>query len=101
MTPTEKMLWAALRDNKLLGVSFRRSHAIGPYIADFCAPTQKIVIELDGEPHRSQHDADVERTQYLERLGYTVVRFWNSQIENDLDGTLQKIERTILRKGKS
>ncbi len=98
MTRSEKILWGALRDNKLRGVSFRRSHAIGPYVADFCAPSQKIVVELDGEPHRSQQDADAERTQYLESLGYTVVRFWNSQIEKDLNGTLRKIERVILHK---
>ncbi len=95
MTPAEKTLWAALRRNQLCGVSFRRSHAIGRYVADFCSPRNKLVIELDGEPHRSQQAADAERTEYLEAQGYTVIRFWNSQVIEDLSGVLDVIQRTI------
>jgi very-short-patch-repair endonuclease len=95
MTPAEKRLWAALRNHQLGGTSFRRSHAIGPYIADFCAPRQKLIIELDGEPHRTQQEADAERTQYLASLGYTVIRFWNSQVLDDLSEVLTAIESVV------
>ncbi len=95
MTPAEKKLWAALRRHQLQGISFRRSHAIGHCIADFCSPQHKLVIELDGSPHLKQHDADAERTQYLELQGYRVLRFWNSRIMEDLPGVLQEIAAAL------
>ena len=95
MTPAEKRLWDAIRNNQLQGVSFRRSHAIGRYIADFCSPTLKLIIELDGNPHHTQQEADTERTQYLEALGYRVLRFWNSQVMQDLNGVLKEIQIAI------
>ncbi len=97
MTPAEKRLWSALRGHQLLGVGFRRSHAIGRFIADFCAPRQKLVIELDGEPHRTQPEADAERTRQLAALGYRVLRFWNSRVMEDLGGVLNEIKAMILR----
>ncbi len=95
MTPAEKTLWAALRGSRLCGVSFRRSHAIGRYVPDFCSPGEKLIIELDGEPHRNRQTADSERTAHLEAQGYTVIRFWNSQVVDDLPGVLDAIERAI------
>jgi very-short-patch-repair endonuclease len=95
MTPAEKSLWAALRGNQIEGASFRRSHAIDRYIVDFCSPKEKLVIELDGSPHLSQHEADAERTLYLESQGYRVIRFWNSQVMDDLQAVLQEIRKAI------
>ena len=51
LTPAEAKLWAVLRNYQLDGVGFRRQHAIGRYIVDFCAPRRKLVIELDGSQH--------------------------------------------------
>ncbi len=99
MTPAEKRLWGALRDNQLQSVSFRRSHAIGRYIADFCSPRLKLIIELDGNPHHAQQEADAARTQYLEALGYRVLRFWNSRVMEDLNGVLLEI-RIVIQKGR-
>ena len=98
MTPAEKRLWGVLRDNQIQGVSFRRSHAIGRYIADFCSPTLKLIIELDGNPHRARQEEDAERTQYLEGLGYRVLRFWNSRIMEDLSGVLKEIRLAIQKR---
>ncbi|HEX8991759.1 MAG TPA: DUF559 domain-containing protein [Anaerolineales bacterium] len=95
MTPAEKRLWEALRGNQLQGVSFRRSHAIGRHIADFCSPRLKLIVELDGNPHHTRQEADAERTQYLEALGYRVLRFWNSRVIEDLSGVLREIEEAI------
>ena len=91
MTPAERKLWASLRGDKLNGVHFRRQHAFGNYILDFCAIKQKLVIELDGNQHFEQKEYDIERTNYLESHGYRVIRFWNNQVMNDLEGVLYTI----------
>jgi very-short-patch-repair endonuclease len=73
------------------GIHFRRQHAIGKYIVDFCAPRKKLIIELDGSQHLEQRDYDAERTQFLEAQGYRVLRFWNSDVINTTDAVLQVI----------
>jgi len=90
-TLAEAKLWAYLRKNQLNGVSFRRQHAIGPYITDFCSPCSKLIIELDGSQHLESEEYDKDRTAYLETKGYKVLRFWNSDVINDLNGVIQKI----------
>ena len=90
-TPAEVKLWAYLRRNKLNGIGFRRQHAIGQYIVDFCSPSEKLVIELDGSQHLAQDDHDRGRTKYLESKGYRVLRFWNDQVMNDLEGVIAAI----------
>ena len=64
-TPAEVRLWSRLRNDQL-GVTFRRQHAIGKYIPDFCSPKGKLVIELDGSQHLDREKHDAERTLYLE-----------------------------------
>jgi very-short-patch-repair endonuclease len=91
LTPAESKLWAYLRGNRLNGVSFRRQHAIGKYITDFCAPRMKLIIELDGSQHLSRVAYDEERTKFFEAQGYKVIRFWNHQIMNDIQGVLKAI----------
>jgi very-short-patch-repair endonuclease len=76
-------------------VSFRRQHAIGNYIVDFCSIKSKLIIEIDGSQHLEQSDYDNERTQYLEAQGYQVIRFWNNQVMNELDGVIRAIEDTL------
>jgi very-short-patch-repair endonuclease len=89
-TPAEQKLWAYLRADKL-GVNFRRQHAIGKYIPDFCSPEVKLVIELDGSQHLQQEEYDKERTKYLESLGYKVIRFWNKDVLKDIEGVILAI----------
>jgi len=89
-TPAERKLWARLRNNQL-GVNFRRQHAIGNYIPDFCSPKAKLIIELDGSQHLEQEAYDRERTEYLESQGYKVVRFWNNDVLNDTEGVILAI----------
>ena len=69
----------------------RQGHAIGPYIVDFCAPRQKLIIELDGSQHLDQSEYDAERTAYLEQRGYQVLRFWNNQVMDDIEAVLSVI----------
>jgi very-short-patch-repair endonuclease len=77
-----------LRTNRAGGASFRRQHAIGPYIADFCAPRRKLVIEQDGSQHLDEQEYDAERTAYLEAHGYKVLRFWNGDVMNNIEGVM-------------
>ena len=90
-TPAETKLWAYLRGNQLNGVNFRRQHAIGNYIIDFCALKYKLIIELDGSQHLEQKEYDTERTRFLEEQGFQVIRFWNNQVMNELDGVISEI----------
>jgi len=89
-TPAERKLWSRIRDDQL-GVTFRRQHAVGNYIPDFCSPKAKLVIELDGSQHLEQEEYDEERTKYLESLGYQVIRFWNNDVTNNTDGVILAI----------
>ncbi|HLO17330.1 MAG TPA: DUF559 domain-containing protein, partial [Anaerolineales bacterium] len=78
-TSAEAKLWSRIRNDQL-GVTFRRQHAIGNYITDFCAPREKLIIELDGSQHLEQQEYDDARTKYLEARGYKVLRFWNNDV---------------------
>ena len=98
MTPAEVKLWARLRAHQLNGIHFRKQHAIGNYVVDFphrgavlCAPRKKFIIELDGSQHLQQNEYDAERTRYLESHGYKVLRFWNHQVMNDVEGVIRAI----------
>ena len=95
LTPAEGKLWAYLRGDKLDEINFRRQHAIGKYIADFCSPNVKLIIELDGSQHLEQQEYDAERTKYLELQGYKVIRFWNNQVMNDMNGVILAITNAI------
>jgi very-short-patch-repair endonuclease len=90
-TPAEAKLWAHLR-NEQLGVKFRRQHAIGNYIPDFVCIQKKLIIELDGGQHAGQVEYDEERTKFLESQGYKVIRFWNNDVMNDINGVIRNIQ---------
>jgi very-short-patch-repair endonuclease len=89
-TLAEIKLWSRIRNDQL-GVTFRRQHAIGNYIPDFCSPQAKLIIELDGSQHMDQEEYDHQRTEYLQSQGYKVLRFWNSDVINDIDGVIRAI----------
>jgi len=96
LTPAERKLWSALRGNKLNGVSFRRQHAIGNYIVDFVSIKKKLIVELDGSQHLEQAEYDEERTRYLESQGYRVIRFWNNQVEKEMDSVIRVIKNILI-----
>ncbi len=87
-TPAEAKLWSRLRAHQMNGVGFRRQHAIGNYVADFCAPSQKLIIEVDGGHHLEQQAYDAERTAFLESKGYRVLRFWNNDVMAEIESVL-------------
>jgi len=91
LTPAERKLWSRLRAHRLGGVGFRRQHAIGNYITDFCAPSKMLVVELDGSQHLDQKVYDNERTAFLASKGYKVLRFYNNDVMNNIDKVLEVI----------
>ncbi len=99
-TDAEVKLWSVIRNHGLDNTHFRRKHAIGGYIVDFCSPRKKLIIELDGEPHLGQQDYDAECTAILESKGYQVLRFWNSEVVNYIDGVLFTILDSLNAKHK-
>lgn len=95
LTLAEKRLWSRLRAHRLAGAGFRRQHPIGPFIVDFCAPRQKIIVELDGGQHAEQKEKDEHRTKYFEEQGYKVLRFWNNEVLENMDWVLEKIAKSL------
>ncbi len=93
-TEAESVLWLQLKGKKL-GVKFRRQHPIDSFIADFVCLDKKLIIEVDGEIHNFQQEADALRTERLNELGYEVLRFKNEEVLTDVDNVLTKIS-TIL-----
>jgi very-short-patch-repair endonuclease len=94
-TDAEKGLWSALRDRRLEGIRFRRQVVIGQFIADFCSANPKLIIELDGVQHEEQRIYDEARTRYLESEGFSVLRFWNSDVLAHLGDVLNAIADEI------
>ena len=90
-SPVEANLWAQLRNKRLSGIKFARQVVIGPYIADFVARSHKLIIELDGDTHGLTEDYDQKRTEQLEKQGYRVLRFGNSDVTENLEGVLEMI----------
>src|SRR5437868_10158909 len=92
-TPHERALWRALKEIPMDGTHFRRQAQIGPYVVDFFCPAKRLIIELDGGHHSEDETAkhDRERQLWLEQEGYRLVRFWNSEINDDLTAVLERI----------
>ena len=97
-TEAERCLWAELRANQL-GHVFKRQHIIGAYIADFVCVDSKLIVEVDGGYHAqpSQMLYDAKRTQWLEEIGYKVIRFNNEDIIGNIDEVLSRIYSTIMQ----
>src|SRR5258705_7758637 len=92
-TQAEQKLWVLLRNRQLNGKKFRRQHAILNYVADFYCHESKLIIELDGNYHKSAEAAEYDqlRTAQLNEAGITVLRFWNEEIMNDPERVLERI----------
>jgi very-short-patch-repair endonuclease len=93
MTSEERLLWQRLRRNQL-GVKFRRQEPIGRYIVDFVCFERRVIIEADGG-HHLNNPADKARDAFFASQGFVVLRFWNSEIRNNLEGVLTAIQNTI------
>jgi very-short-patch-repair endonuclease len=76
---------------------FRRQHPFGPYVADFACLPVRLIVEIDGATHATEEEIahDRRRNAYLRKHGFRVLRFWNSEIYENLDGVLQTIWNAV------
>ena len=96
MTDAETFLWTYLKQG-IEGLKFRRQHPIGLYIADFYCHKAKLIVEIDGSIHELKEisENDKSRQTDLEKWGYSVLRFTNEQVMNDLQKIIAEITEKI------
>ena len=97
MTDAENTLWLYLQKKQFHNLKFRRQQPIGIYIADFVCFEKKLIIELDGGQHNEINNIkhDNKRDEFLQLQGFTVVRLWNNDIFENIDGVLEYLEQVI------
>ena len=97
LTDSEQLLWSRLRHKQILGVQFYRQRPLGNYVADFYAPSARLVVEVDGSQHLEPAQAthDQQRTAYLERQGLRVLRFTNLEVLQALEAVVEEIYRAV------
>ncbi|PKP09063.1 MAG: methionine synthase, partial [Bacteroidetes bacterium HGW-Bacteroidetes-3] len=96
-TEAERLLWNVLSEKKLEGHKIRRQHIIGNYIADFICLKSNLIIEIDGLIHQLPENivSDEERTKWLEKEGFRVLRITNNEVLSNLDAVLDKIIKAL------
>jgi very-short-patch-repair endonuclease len=94
-TQAEALLLSRLRNRALAGHKFRRQRAVGPHVVDFVCLEQNLVVEVDGGQHALRRGEDAQRTAWLEGQGLRVVRFWNHEVLQNLEGVLRTIEQAL------
>jgi len=94
-TEAEQRLWYHLRAHRFMGLKFKRQKPMGYYIVDFVCMERRLIIEIDGGQHAEQVEYDQHRDAWLRSQGYAVLRFWNNEVMQQLDGVLEQIRCTI------
>ena len=96
-TKQEQKLWYKLNNRQFFGLKYKRQCPIGNYIVDFVCKDIKLIIEIDGGQHNFDENviSDNARTEFLEGLGYKVIRFWNNEIDKSIDDVLFEIMKYI------
>jgi very-short-patch-repair endonuclease len=90
LTPAELALWARIRARQLGGFKFVRQEPIDRYYVDFACRERRLIVELDGGQH-AESPADRQRDNRLCALGYRVIRIWNNDVIENLDGVLETL----------
>jgi very-short-patch-repair endonuclease len=94
-TNAETLIWTALRGARLQGFKFKRQQPIGAYIVDFVCFEHSLIIEIDGGQHGDEVSKDRERSNWLRRQGFRVLRFWNNEVMERKDDVLESIIRAL------
>jgi len=97
MTPAERLLWAALRDRRNVGLKFRRQVPMGPFILDFFDAEHKLVLEVDGPVHEHRVGYDGGRDRELRRRGLTILRFSNDEVLGDVEAVARGVAAFLRR----
>jgi len=96
-TDAERRLWYYLRHRRLSGYRFRRQVPVGRYVVDFVCIRARLIVELDGGQHSESVAEDMERTLYLARAGFRVVRFWNDEALQRTEAVLESILEALIQ----
>lgn len=96
-TKAEALIWSRIRSRQVEGIKFRRQQPIEKYIVDFVSFERRIIIELDGGQHASQKKKDQLREKRLTEDGFTVLRFWNNDVLENIDAVLEIIRQNCLK----
>jgi len=94
-TDAERLIWARLRGRRFAGYKFKRQVPIAGFVVDFVAPQAKLIIEIDGGQHAARIEEDRLRTEELERFGYRIVRFWNHDVLNNIEGVFEALVQEL------
>ena len=94
-TEAEQRLWYRLRAHRFMGLKFKRQKPMGCYIVDFVCLEHRLIIELDGGQHAEQVAYDQHRDAWLRSQGYTILRFWNNDVMQQLEGVLEQIRCAV------
>ena len=94
-TDTECKFWQHLRASQLNGFKFSRQMPVAGHVCDFLCRSARLVIEVDGGQHDWQANEDVTRTRRIEAEGYRVIRFWNNEVNDSLEGVLFRIAEAL------
>jgi very-short-patch-repair endonuclease len=94
-TEVERLLWQRLQFWQVAGFKFRRQQALGDYIADFICFERRLIVEIDGGQHADLGIYDAKRDAWLRDQGFIVLRFWNSDVLQNMDGVLQVIGENL------
>lgn len=96
-TPFEKLFWYQVRNRQFNNLKFRRQHTIGNYIVDFYCAELKLIIEVDGDSHSRFQTIiyDTVRSEYFVSLGYTIIRYQNRDIRNNIQGVLYNLTNQL------
>ena len=100
-TDAERALWQRLKGRQLESCKFRRQHPFGDCIVDFVCLERRIVVELDGRQHFETTAYDEARSEFLRAAGFVVLRFWNNDVFNEIDGVLDVIRRELIGTGRT
>ncbi len=97
MTDAESAIWQQLRSCQMHGYKFRRQVPIGRFIVDFVCHEQKLAIEIDGGQHDLESECEQNRSEFIEKQGYQILRFWNHEVLENIDGVCEVISSGLLR----
>ena len=97
-TKAERKLWQRIRRKQVYGVKFRRQMPVDRYIVDFCSPSIRLIIEVDGPTHDLTQEADDVRQAYLESVGFDVVRFSNRDVLGNIEGVMETVYAVVDKK---